>query len=129
MTSGVLGTSEKYCGTFTSTAFLIRSKSLLELLAALRRELRTGPHVIEELVQIAFETDLLTHLLELAGDACNFAQTELVDLFRRHVSRGRRLDLVAIESVAALHVHESDAVAGVAQIFVLQKPRSLVSAG
>ena len=69
----------------------------------------------------ALEADLAADLLELPGDPRDLAQAELVDLLGRHVGRGRRLDEVAVELVAALHVHEAGAVARVCQIVVLEE--------
>ena len=43
-----------------------------------------------------------------------------MDLLRGHRKRGRRLDLIPVEVIAALHVHETDAVAGGGKIVRLQ---------
>ena len=94
---------------------------LRQALAALRLELRAGPHVIEELRQRALEADFLLHLHELAGDPRDFAEAQLVDLLGRHVGRRRRLDQVAVQLVAARHVHEAHALARMAEIFVLEE--------
>ena len=72
-------------------------------------------------MEVALEADLLPHLLEILGDPRDFAKSELMDLVGGHRQCRRRLDLVAVERVAALHVHQSDAVARVGKIFVLQE--------
>ena len=56
-------------------------------------------------------------------------EAELVDLLRGQRQRRRRLDQVAVKLVAALHVHQADAVARVARYSFSRKSRSRVSAG
>ena len=78
-------------------------------------------HVIEECVKIAAEADFLPDLLELLRDPSDLAKSKLVDLLRRHRRRRRRLYLMPIQRVAALHVHLANAVASMPEIVVLKE--------
>jgi len=69
-------------------------------------------------VEVAGEADLLPHLVEILGDARDFLEAELMDLVGCVGQCRRRLDIVAVERVAALHVHQPDAVARMAEIVV-----------
>ena len=59
--------------------------------------------------------------LHLAAVARDLAQADLVDLVGGQRQGRVLLDEAAVEQVAAAHVDEADAVAGVRQIFVLEE--------
>ena len=58
--------------------------------------LRIGLHVLEERGQVAFDAQGLLHLLELAAQARDLRQAELVDLVGGHAGRGIHLQLVGV---------------------------------
>src|SRR3982751_1163793 len=88
-------------------------EALLELLLAPWLELGAGAHVIEEFVQRALEPDLALPLLAVLGDPRDFTEAELVHLLWIERLGGRSLYEVAVIFIAALHVHEAEAVTGV----------------
>ena len=57
---------------------------------------RIGLHVLEERRQVALDAHRLLHLLEVAAQARDFGQAELVDLVGGHAGRGIHLQLVGV---------------------------------
>ena len=63
---------------------------------ALEGELRVGAHVLEERLQVTFETHLRLQLLKLGAQARHFIQADLVDFRRRQAGRGGALGQVCV---------------------------------
>src|SRR3546814_11117163 len=68
---------------------------------AFEAELRVGLHEPEELLQRSIEAGLGHHLADLAVDARDLVQAQLVDLRGRHVGGGR---LVRVEGIPLFDV-------------------------
>ena len=77
--------------------------------------------MLEELGERAGEADAGLDRLHLGAVARDLAQADLVDLVGGQRQGRVLLDEAAVEQVAAAHVDEADAVAGMRQIIVLKE--------
>ncbi len=74
-----------------------------QLFRRLRIELRISAQEGQELGEAALELHLLDDVVHFLLDACNFIQTDAVDLVRRQVQRGVFVDLLLVVRLAIGH--------------------------
>src|SRR2546425_6447079 len=66
---------------------------------------------LQELMKLGFrplEAELVAHTLHLAVDALHFAQSEVVDLLRRHVDCRARAEEIAIRGLSTRILREAN---------------------
>ena len=91
------------------------------ILLVLERETRILVHELEEGLQVARETDLCPHLVELGGDARHFVESDLVDVLGREVGGRVALRQLGVPGGAVRQRRQTDRCARGRQIVVAQE--------